>query len=179
MATTKIPDPVLETRGPSHWITRNNHDPYDTETITFRFTTEWRGDPVTVTVEARRTMNGWNRDDLHWSDWQIWSREAGRFDPESEQYPSAYRDPVSDTARQRLRAACEPSVRAWIDSNDYDRSRARAIADLVKSELPSVRYNRARTLLATLQTEVTSEDYDRLATMIEALEVYAAAYEAD
>lgn len=81
------------------------------EQANLTFAGEWRGRSVMLRMEANRQSynNGW-------SEWRIWCDRAG-FDND------LYGKQVTDTARSRLGAQFEASVRAWLDSNAFTAAR--------------------------------------------------------
>lgn len=82
----------------------------------------WRGQEIAVTFSCDRYASS-----AGWTDWRSYVR---RTEPDT-----------TDTARSAIREACEPLVRAWLDSDAYRESRQRAFYSMIRAQLRDEKYN--------------------------------------
>jgi hypothetical protein len=107
-----------------------------------------------------------------WSDWRIYAREVTPGNG------------VGDAARAAINEAGKPLILAWLASDEYRHSRARAIAYAVKRGIeydrPTASYSidNARKTLATFEHELHVSDVQSFTRALDALDVAAAALDA-
>jgi hypothetical protein len=82
-----------------------------------------------------------------------------------------------DTTHKAITEACEPVIRAWLETDEYRRSRRRTVAQAVRRELEapaSYKLERARKTLDSLAGELGPIEADHLASVLSLLEGAAA-----
>lgn len=134
--------------------------------------------PTKVTVSASRYVTAsWGADPGEWTDWRTYVTEAREVD--STNYGPTVN--LTDPRRKFLNETVLPLATAWLDSDEYEASRAaahtHALVRLAKdlkgySDPASGPLRRA---LATYGSEVSDETYAKLLAVADSYDAYNAA----
>ncbi len=131
MTAIKIPEPTLTEAHRSTSVRLSGSGDVERIKTLPRFATEWRGVSVVVEMSCDRYLAGMDRNNLRLTDWRVYASEA-REKTDAEYGYGAH---VSDTARSRLSAACQPVALAWLESDGFAAEYRAALVTQIMREL--------------------------------------------
>lgn len=128
MGKTEVKKPPTLQQVSSHYITLVNHPDGIKEEVYLYFNAHWRGEEVTVKMQASRYTHS-----AGLSEWRVYCTEAYSLPDGKDHYIN--RKHVTPTARARLADECETLVVQWLRSQDYRRSESAAYCHAIKEML--------------------------------------------
>lgn len=156
--------PVTFTGAGSHSVRLGNGREWEREEVFPRYETVWRGETISVTMEASRYRYASGTV----SDWRVFATGSTR--PET-----------TDLARSRMSDWIRPVVLAWLDSAEFAASRRAAFARSILHTLYEARpwenaTSRTRDLVAQYRTELAAETADLIIQACDAFDAFGTLY---
>jgi hypothetical protein len=124
-----------------------------------------------------------NKSSPVWNGWRIVLRDVATPGDDPDRPWINGREPggIGDVARRNIREACEPLIREWLSSDDYQASRQQAVRSAVVREIAAPRQymiDRARDTLRSVGDAMDNDDREQLARALDLLTEAAATLDA-